>query len=106
MAEPGATGRNADRSTYNANKAAKLGAYSRRQAEWTFQSNFAKTEINQIFKQIRGAQIREAIAKKEYHNHQTQMSNAQQVVDFLHGNDRRRRSYSHARRRPSASTPS
>jgi hypothetical protein len=55
--------------------------------EWTFQSNSAKSEINQIFKQLRGAQIREAIAKREYENHQVQMANAQQVVDFLQGND-------------------
>ncbi|HEX4716554.1 MAG TPA: hypothetical protein VH164_16670, partial [Ktedonobacteraceae bacterium] len=72
---------------YDANKASKLGSYSRRELEWTFQSNSAKSEINQIFKQIRGAQIREAIAKKEYDNHQVQMANAQQVVDFLQGND-------------------
>ena len=55
--------------------------------EWTFQSNSAKSEINQIFKQLRGAQIREAIAKKEYENNQVQMENAKQVVDFLQGND-------------------
>jgi hypothetical protein len=72
---------------YDANKASKLASYSRRELEWTFQSNSAKSEINQIFKQVRGAQIREAIAKKEYDNHQIQMSNAQQVVDFLQGND-------------------
>ena len=39
-----------------------------------------------ITKQIRGAQIREAIAQREYTNHQTQMQNAQQIVDFLGGN--------------------
>jgi hypothetical protein len=48
--------------------------------------NSAKAEINQVIKQIRGAQIRTAIAQKEYTNHQTQMANAQQVVDFLEGN--------------------
>jgi hypothetical protein len=77
----------ADQFSYEAGKAAKLGSYSRRQVEWTFQSNSAKSEINQIFKQLRGAQIREAIAKKEYENHQVQMENAKQVVDFLQGND-------------------
>ena len=45
-----------------------------------------KSEINNLIKQIRGAQIREAIAHKEYHNHQVQMANAQQIVDFLSGN--------------------
>jgi hypothetical protein len=75
----------ADLFTYDANKTAKLGSYSRRELEWTFQSNSAESEINQIFKQIPAAQIREAIAKQEYDNHQTQMENARQIVDFLQG---------------------
>jgi hypothetical protein len=77
----------AEQYSYEGNKAAKLGSYSRRELDWTFQSNSAKSEINQILKQLRGAQIREAIAKKEYDNHQTQMDNAKQIVDFLQGND-------------------
>ena len=76
----------AEEFSFEANKAGKLGSYSRRETEWAFQSNLAKSEINQIFKQIRAAQIREAIAQKEYENHQTQMQNAQQIVDFLQGN--------------------
>ena len=76
----------ADQFTYEAGKAAKMGSYSRRELEWFFQSNNAKSEINALIKQIRGAQIREAIAQKEYTNHQVQMANAQQVVDFLSGN--------------------
>jgi hypothetical protein len=77
----------ADTSTYDANQASKLGSYSRRQAESIFQSNSAKSEMSQTFKQIRGAQLREAIAKSEYDNHQVAMSNAQQIVDFLQGTD-------------------
>jgi hypothetical protein len=76
----------AEEFTYEAGKASKLGSYSRREVEWTFQSNNARAEINQIMKQIRSAQIREAIAQREYTNHQTQMANAQQIVDFLEGN--------------------
>ena len=72
--------------SYEAGTQAKMGSYSRRQLEWTFQSNNAKSEINALIKQIRGAQIREAIAQKEYANHQVQMANAQQIVDFLGGN--------------------
>ena len=68
---------------YEAGKTAKLGTYSRRADDWLFQSNSVKGEINQIFKQLRGAQIREAIAQKEYQNHQTQMQQAQAVQDFL-----------------------
>jgi hypothetical protein len=77
----------AEEFSYEATNAAKLGSYSRRELEWSFQSNSAKAEINQIQKQIRGAQIREAIAQKEYTNHQAQMANAQQIIDFLQGND-------------------
>ncbi len=77
----------AEEFSYEAGKAGKLGGYARREAEWIFHSNEAKSDINQIFKQIRGAQLREAIAKREYDNHQTAMANAQQVVDFLKGND-------------------
>jgi hypothetical protein len=76
----------AEEFSYEATNAGKLGSYSRREQEWTFQSNSAKGEINQIFKQLRGAQIREAIAQKEYENHQVQMEQAQQIVDFLQGN--------------------
>jgi hypothetical protein len=76
----------AEEFSYEANKASKLGSYSRRELDWTFQSNSAKADISQIIKQIRGAEIREAIAQKEYTNHQTQMAHAQQIVDFLEGN--------------------
>lgn len=73
----------AEEFAYEANKAAKLGTYARRQLDWTYQSNQAAGEINQIFKQLRAAQIREAIAQKEYHNHKTQMQQAQDIEDFL-----------------------
>ncbi|MDR3483153.1 MAG: insecticidal toxin protein [Burkholderiaceae bacterium] len=76
----------ADQFSYEAGNAGKLASYARRQLDWTYQSNAAKGEINQVYKQLRGAQIREAIAQKEYQNHQVQMKNAQQIVDFLQGN--------------------
>jgi receptor-binding and translocation channel-forming TcA subunit of Tc toxin len=76
----------AEEYSFEASKASKLGSYARRELEWTFQSSNAKGEINQILKQLRAAQIREAIAKKEYDNHKTQMENAQQILDFLQGN--------------------
>ena len=76
----------ADQFSYEAGNASKLGSYSRRELDWTFQSNSAKSEINQIQKQIRGAQIREAIAQKEFDNHKVQMQNAREIVDFLSGN--------------------
>ena len=71
--------------SYTANKTAKLGSYSRREQEWIFQSNLAAGDLNQIFRQLRGAQIREAIAQKEYSNHQVQMQQAQDIEKFLDG---------------------
>ena len=44
--------------SYQANKAAKIGSYARREQDWAFQSNVAAGEINQIFKQIRAASPR------------------------------------------------
>jgi hypothetical protein len=76
----------AESSTYQATLSGKVGAYARRELEWLSQSNNAKSDINATTKQIRGAQIREAIAQREYTNHQIQMQNAQQIVDFLSGN--------------------
>ena len=70
---------------YEPTKLPSLGSYSRREQEWTFQSNLAAGELNQIFKQLRGAQIREAIAQKEYKNHQTQMRQAQDIQKFSRG---------------------
>lgn len=77
----------AEEFAYEAGTTAKLGSYSRRELDWIHQSNLTKGEINQIFKQLRGAQIREAIAQKEYTNHQAQIRQAQEIVDFLQGND-------------------
>lgn len=75
----------AEEFSFQANKAGKLAGYGRRELDWTLQSNSARSEISQIFKQVRAAQIREAIARKEYDNHQVQMAHAQQIVDFLQG---------------------
>jgi hypothetical protein len=73
----------ADRMTYEAGMAAKIGTYARREQEWAFQSNLAAGEINQIFKQIRAAQIREAIAEQELKSHRQQMRQAEEIERFL-----------------------
>lgn len=73
----------ADRLSYEAGRAAKVGSYARREQDWAQQSNVAAGEINQIFKQLRAAQIRESIAEREWHNHQQQMRHAQEIEDFL-----------------------
>jgi hypothetical protein len=76
----------AEELTYEATKAGKLGSYARRELDWISQSNNAAGEINLVLKQLRGAQIQEAIAQKDYENHQQAMKQAQDVVDFLQGN--------------------
>lgn len=73
----------AGRLSYEAAQSGRTGTYSRRQQEWTFQSNSAAAELTQIYKQLRAAQIREAIAEREWHNHQQQMRHAQEIEDFL-----------------------
>src|SRR5262249_8010365 len=55
----------------------------RRQQDWELQSNLAAGEITQLYKQLRGAQIREAIAEREWHNHQQQIKNVKEVEAFL-----------------------
>ncbi|WP_088087570.1 hypothetical protein [Bacillus sp. OV166] len=73
----------ADRMNYEAGRAAKVGTYARREQDWVQQSNVAVGEINQIFKQLRAAQIRESIAEREWHNHQKQIQQSQEIEDFL-----------------------
>ncbi len=73
----------AERKNYEAANSAKVGGYARREQEWTFQSNSIAGEISQLYKQIRGAQIREAVAEKEWKNHQQQIKNAEEIENFL-----------------------
>lgn len=75
--------RQAAKATYEANLAAKLGSYGRREEDWRLQSNLATGEINQIQKQIRAAQIREAVAEMELKNHRQQMKHADETRRFL-----------------------
>ena len=73
----------ADSKLHESGKVAKIGNYSRRELDWTFQRNLAAGEINQIFKQLRAAQIREAIAELELKNHRQQIANAREIEYFL-----------------------
>lgn len=77
----------AEESSFEGARTSRIGSYSRRELEWTLNSNSAKGEINQVFKQLRGAQIREAIARKEYDNHQKAMAQAERISQFLEGTD-------------------
>jgi hypothetical protein len=73
----------ADHLSHEAGQAAKIGSYARREQDWTFQSNLAAGEISQIFKQLRAAQIREAIAEQELKSHRLQMKQAEEIEFFL-----------------------
>jgi hypothetical protein len=76
----------ADKRTYEAGNASRIGSYARREQDWMFQSNMAAHEINGIFKQLRAAQIREAIAERELSNHRKQIENAKEIEHFLNAN--------------------
>ncbi len=73
----------ADQHSHAAGKAARIGSYARREQEWSFQSNLAAGEITQLFKQLRAAQIREAIAEREWNNHKELINNAKDIEEFL-----------------------
>ncbi len=75
----------ADRRSYEATKSGKVGSYARREQEWAFQGNLAAGEITQTFKQLRAAQIREHIAKREWENHKQQIRHAEEIEYFLTG---------------------
>ncbi|HEY5811435.1 MAG TPA: hypothetical protein VIT23_02130, partial [Terrimicrobiaceae bacterium] len=66
-----------------ARRAARVGLYARREQEWAFQSNLAVGDINQIFKQFRAAELRQAIAELELRNHRQQMKQAEEIERFL-----------------------
>lgn len=72
-----------ERLNFEARRAARIDGFARREREWAFQSNLAAGEINQIFKQLRAAQIREAIAEQELKSHRQQMKHAEEIERFL-----------------------
>jgi hypothetical protein len=67
----------------DAARAAKIGGYARREEEWAHQSNLAAGELSQVFKQLRAAQIREAVAELELKSHRQQMKHAEEIRQFL-----------------------
>jgi len=73
----------ADRLNFEARRASRIDSFARRGREWAFQSNAAAGEITQIFKQIRAAEIRQAIAEMELKNHRLQMKHAEEIESFL-----------------------
>ncbi|MDP1822774.1 MAG: hypothetical protein Q8L48_06020 [Archangium sp.] len=71
------------RDSYEASRAAKIGGHARREQDWSFQSSTIAGEITQLFKQVRGAEIREYLAERELKNHQKQMEHSAEVERFL-----------------------
>jgi hypothetical protein len=73
----------AGRLSFEAGQAAKVGAYQRREQDWAHQRNAVASEITQIYRQWRAAQIREALAEREWRNHQRQIRHAEEIHEFL-----------------------
>jgi len=67
-----------------ASLSATMGGYQRRADDWDLQERLATKEIEQIGKQIAGAEIRKAIAEKELKNHEKQIENAEESDEFMH----------------------
>lgn len=73
----------ASRLSYEAARAQRIDGYARRELDWAYQSKLAAAEITQILKQLRAAQLREAIADGELKVHREQMKFAGEVETFL-----------------------
>jgi hypothetical protein len=78
------------RSSYEANRISKISSYNRREQEWAHQSNLAAAEVTQLYKQLRAAEIREHLAKREYENHKKQIAQAKDIEDFLTNEKRKK----------------
>jgi hypothetical protein len=73
----------AERLNFEARRASRIDGFARRERDWAFQSNLAAGELNQMFKQLRAAQIREAVAEQELKSHRQQMRNAEEIERFM-----------------------
>lgn len=68
------------------NKASKSGikgGYTRRMDDWQLQTELATKELDQISRQIVGAEIRLAMAERELENHDMQIAQSQEVEAFM-----------------------
>lgn len=73
----------ADVTSAMASQTGRIAGYERREQDWGLQSNIAAGELGLLFKQLRAAEIREAVAEKELENHRRQIQNARDVRTFL-----------------------
>ncbi|HEU4932652.1 MAG TPA: neuraminidase-like domain-containing protein, partial [Pyrinomonadaceae bacterium] len=67
----------------SASMAATMGGHYRRFDDWKLQERLANKELEQIEKQIAGADIRVAIAETELRNHDLQVENTREVDEFM-----------------------
>ena len=68
---------------YEAGQSARIAGYARREQDWALQSNAAAGDINTIVKQLRAAQLRQAMAERELHDHRQQIRDARAIETFL-----------------------
>jgi hypothetical protein len=73
----------ASRLNHEAGLAGKMGGFARREQDWAFQRKSAAGELNQLYKQLRSAEIREYVAKREHEHHATQIKQSKEVLEFL-----------------------
>ncbi|HLS31361.1 MAG TPA: hypothetical protein VK021_10930 [Flavobacteriaceae bacterium] len=70
-------------SSYEANRAATLGGYNRREDDWKLQERLAEKELDSIEKQITAAEIRKEIAETDLKNHELQIENAEKTDEYM-----------------------
>jgi hypothetical protein len=68
----------------NASMSATLGGYQRRADDWKREEQALAKELQQMDKQLLGAEIRVAIAESELENHDLQRDNAREADALLH----------------------
>ena len=68
---------------YEGTRAGRMAGFARREEEWKMQSNIAAGDLTEGYKQLRAAELREHIAKREYNNHNAQIEKSQEIEDFL-----------------------
>jgi hypothetical protein len=63
--------------------AGSMGSYRRRKEDWNFQAKSAALELKQLNAQILGAQIRQTIAERELANHEAQLEQSRDELEFV-----------------------
>jgi hypothetical protein len=69
--------------SFEAGRASTLASYRRRFDDWKLQERLAEKELEQIDKQIVSAELRVAIAEKEFNNHVLEIENAKSTDEFM-----------------------